>query len=94
MYRTENVQMHCGFELKYVESAHKTDELLDLIPTLKGKTLVFTATKRTADSIEGILCRNRNQLFFNVKISKFLFRRSVNEVEPLRSEWGDLFEIF
>lgn len=46
-------------QLKYVESAHKTDELLDLIPTLKGKTLVFTATKRTADSIEGILCRNR-----------------------------------
>merc|ERR1719203_120179 len=46
-------------QLKYVESAHKTDELLDLIPTLKGKTLVFTATKRTADSIEGILCRNQ-----------------------------------
>jgi len=46
-------------QLKYVESQHKTDELLDLIPTLKGKTLVFTATKRTADSIEGILCRNQ-----------------------------------
>lgn len=46
-------------QLKYVESQHKTDELLDLIPTLKGKTLVFTATKRTADSIESILCRNQ-----------------------------------
>merc|ERR1719361_641705 len=45
-------------QLKYVESAHKTDELLDLIPTLKGKTLVFTAKKRTADTLEGILCRN------------------------------------
>ena len=53
--------------MKYVESAHKTDELLDLIPTLKGKTLVFTATKRTADSIEGILCRNRNHFPFFLK---------------------------
>jgi len=45
-------------QLKYVDTNDKTDELLDLIPTLKGKTLVFTAKKRTADSLESILCRN------------------------------------
>lgn len=44
-------------QLKYVETANKTAELLDLIPTINGKCLVFTATKRTADTIEGILCR-------------------------------------
>merc|ERR1719480_241747 len=43
-------------QLKYVETTNKTAELLDLIPTINGKCLVFTATKRTADTIEGILC--------------------------------------
>merc|ERR1719499_1881783 len=44
-------------QLKYVETHNKTAELLDLIPQISGKTLVFTATKRTADNIEMILCR-------------------------------------
>jgi len=45
--------------IKWVDDHDKKAVLLDLLPTVEGRTLVFVETKRAADSIEEFLYHNR-----------------------------------
>lgn len=44
--------------IRWVEEADKKDALLELLPTVEGRTLVFVETKRQADHLEEFLYRH------------------------------------